>query len=155
MSEHNIGSVIILRDSTPDKGSNTEYNKPIGIVTERDIVTHLGSKRLLSLQTSICEIMSHPLVTIQSNSSLKDAMETMQLRNIRRLPVIYKENNNEKMVGIVTDKDILRAIMKATPSSRSAAEAMLGDQMQFGYRYMYERFIDEDRFSKDIHPGIR
>jgi predicted transcriptional regulator len=98
--------------------------------------------------------MSHPLVTIQSDSSLKDGIETMQLRNIRRLPVIDKENDIEKMVGIVTEKDIIRAITKALPSSQTASEGMINDQMQFGYRFMYERFINEDHFSKDTHPGM-
>ena len=115
MSAHNIGSVIILRDSIIDEGNITEYSKPMGIVTERDVVTHLGSKSPLSPQTSIYEIMSQPLVTVQPKCSLRDAIETMQLKNIRRLPVIDKENNTEKMIGIVTDKDILRAIVKTMP----------------------------------------
>jgi CBS domain-containing protein len=109
MCEHKIGSVIILNGTTPEKGNNTQYNNPIGIATERDVVTHLGSKKPSSIQTPVFEIMSHPLVTIQPNSSLKDGMETMQLKNIRRLPVINKENDSGKMVGIVTEKDIFRA----------------------------------------------
>lgn len=69
--------------------------------------------------------------------------------------MIDSENNNEKMVGIVTDKDILRTIIKTMPSSLSTAEGMLNDQLHFGYRFMYERFINEDRFLKGTHPGIR
>ena len=95
MSNHKIGSLVILKDTTPVRDKNAQYSNPIGIITERDIVTHLGSKKLLSsLQTPVLEIMSHPLVTIQSNSSLKDGIETMQQKNIRRLPVINKENDN-------------------------------------------------------------
>ncbi len=155
MCEHRIGSVIILKDNAPERGKNTEYNNPIGITTERDVVTHLGSKKpSSSLQTPVFEIMSHPLVTIQSNSSLKDGIETMQLKNIRRLPVINKENDSGKMVGIVTEKDIFRAIMKALPSSQNTAENLMNDQMQFGYRFMYERFINDDYFAKDTHPGL-
>ena len=52
--------------------------------------------------------MSTPLITITTANSVKDAIETMQLSNIRRLPVTGNKNNN--MAGIVTDKDILRAI---------------------------------------------
>jgi CBS domain-containing protein len=150
MCEYKIGSVIILKDTAP-----AQCNNPIGITTERDVVTNLGSKtQSSSLETSVFEIMSHPLVTIHPNSSLKDGIETMQLRNIRRLPVIDKENDIEKMVGIVTEKDIIRAITKALPSSQTALEGMINDQMQFGYRFMYERFINEDHFSKDTHPGM-
>ena len=154
MCEHKIGSVIILKDTTSETDEDMQYNDPIGITTERDVVTHLGSKKPSSLQTPVFEIMSHPLVTIQSNSSLKDGLETMQLKNIRRLPVINKENDSGKMVGIVTEKDIFRAIIKALPSSQNTAEGLISDQMQFGYRYIYERFINDDYFAKDTHPGI-
>ena len=154
MCGHNIGSVIILKGTAPEKGKNAQYNNPIGIATERDVVSHLGSKKPSSLQTPVFEIMSHPLVTIQPNSSLKDGIETMQLKNIRRLPVINKENGNEKMVGIVTEKDIFRAITKILPSPQNNTEGLVSDQMQFGYRFMYERFITEDYFAKDTHPGL-
>jgi CBS domain-containing protein len=154
MCEHKIGSVIIVENTATEKGKNTEYSKPIGIITERDIVAHLGSKKPSSLQTPVFEIMSHPLITIQSNSSLKDGIETMQLKNIRRLPVINKENDSGKMVGIITEKDIFRAIMKALPSPQNSTEGLVSDQMQFGYRFMYERFINDDYFAKDTHPGL-
>ena len=122
------------------------------MITERDVVSYLGSDRALSLRTEISEVMSTPLITITTANSLKDAIETMQLRNIRRLPVIGGENNN--MVGIVTDKDILRAIMKTMPLPTSVGEGLLNDQMQFGYRFMYERFLNDDNFPKGINPGI-
>jgi CBS domain-containing protein len=155
MCERKIGSIIILKDTTSETDKNTQYNNPIGITTERDVVTHLGSNKSSSLQTPVFEIMSHPLVTIQPNSSLRDAIETMQLKNNRRLPVISKENDSERrMVGIVTEKDIFRAIMKTLPSPQNNAEGLISDQMQFGYRFMYERFINEDYFAKDTHPSI-
>jgi len=158
MNECNIGSVIIVNNTAGGTDKNTEYDSSnaVGITTERDIVNHLGSKAPSSIRTPIFEIMSHPLITIQSNSSLKDGMETMQLKNIRRLPVISnKENGSEKMVGIVTEKDIFRALVKTMPSSQTAAaEGMMSEQMQFGYRFMYERFINEDHFSKDTRPGM-
>jgi CBS domain-containing protein len=84
MCEHEIGSIIILKDTTSETDEDMQYNDPVGITTERDVVTHLGSKNPSSLQTPVFEIMSHPLITIQPNSSLKDGIETMQLKNIRR-----------------------------------------------------------------------
>ncbi len=44
--------------------------------------------------------MSKPLITISINSSIKEAIETMQAKNIRRLLIVDKG----KMVGIITDK---------------------------------------------------
>ena len=58
------------------------------------------------------------------------------------------------MVGIVTDKDILRAIMKTMTLPTSVGEGLLNDQMQSGYLFMYERFLNDDNFPKGINPGI-
>ncbi|MGA7043156.1 MAG: CBS domain-containing protein, partial [Nitrososphaeraceae archaeon] len=55
------------------------------------------------------EIMSKPIITIYPNSSLKDALQTMQSKNIRRLPVV--EKGDGRLLGIITDEDIFRAIM--------------------------------------------
>ena len=47
--------------------------------------------------------MSKPLVNVSINSSIRDAIQTMQQKNIRRLIV----SDGDEMVGIITDKDIL------------------------------------------------
>jgi CBS domain-containing protein len=112
MHVHGIGSVVILEgndDITNSEKPESEEQMAAGIITERDIVSYLGSDKALSLRTKISEIMSTPLVTLSTANSVKDAIETMQLRNIRRLPVMDNKNNN--IVGIVTDKDILRKYM--------------------------------------------
>jgi CBS domain-containing protein len=100
MHENNIGCVVIVSQSD----SNSE--KPIGIITERDVVRLLGLNPYL-LQTPLHDIMSKPLVTISSDSSFKHAIQIMQQKNIRRLVIIDKQ----KMVGIITNKDIFRTIM--------------------------------------------
>jgi CBS domain-containing protein len=101
MREHNIGCVVIV-------GENTARDKdPIGIITERDVVRLLGTPKPESPLTRLRDVMSKPLITISINSSIKEAIETMQAKNIRRLLIVDKE----KMSGIITDKDIFRAIM--------------------------------------------
>ena len=54
--------------------------------------------------------MSKPIISITPNSSLKNAIDTMQLKNIRRLPVIEQEG---KLVGIITARDIFKIIIKS------------------------------------------
>ena len=60
-----------------------------------------------SLQIPLHEIMSKPLINISINSSVKDAIQTMQQKNIRRLVI----SDGERIVGIITDKDVFRSIM--------------------------------------------
>jgi CBS domain-containing protein len=98
MYENQIGSIVVVKRTVD--GIN-----PIGIITERDIVRQIGSSELFIVQAPIRQIMSTPLVTIKPNSLIRDAIETMRLKNISRLPVI---DNKGIMVGIVTYKDLLK-----------------------------------------------
>ena len=51
--------------------------------------------------------MSKPLITLSPNSTIKDALQTMQQKNIRRIPIVDRAT----MQGIITDKDVFRAIL--------------------------------------------
>jgi len=81
MHEKNIGSVIIVKK---DPNNN---NEPVGIITERDVVKLLGSLNLSLLQIPLRDIMSKPLITISIDSSVRDAIQFMQQKNIRRLVI--------------------------------------------------------------------
>jgi CBS domain-containing protein len=100
MHKNNIGSVIVVKEYTTE---------PVGIITERDIVRIIGSSDISLLHLPLRELMSKPLISISPNSSIKDALQAMQLNKIRRLPVA-KEGN--VLVGIITDKDVFRVIME-------------------------------------------
>lgn len=114
MQINNIGSVIVV-------ASNKEPDKvPVGIITERDVVKNIAIDPSRS-HFSARELMSHPLITVTSNISLKDALRLIVSRDIRRLPVV----DNRKLVGIVTDKDIYRAIAK----NESLISAFINDEL--------------------------
>ncbi|HZB17635.1 MAG TPA: CBS domain-containing protein [Nitrososphaeraceae archaeon] len=99
MYENDIGSIVIVKRTVDDA------NKPVGIITERDIVRQIGLSELFVVQAPIRQIMSTPLVTIGPNNPIRDAIEIMQVKKIRRLVVI---DDREKMVGIITIKDALK-----------------------------------------------
>jgi len=111
MVQNNIGSVIIVN----------QFNEPSGIITERDVVRHLAEKPI-SFQAQTSQIMSKPIVTIHPNGSLRDALQTMQARDIRRLVVVGDDGKN--MIGILTDKDIFKFISK----NESVASSFVGEQ---------------------------
>lgn len=100
MNENNIGSIIIVA-----LGNSI---KPVGIITERDIVRIIGKLNPVLLHVPIRDLMSKPLITLSQDSTIKDALQTMQQKNIRRIPIVDKET----MLGIITDKDIFHAILK-------------------------------------------
>jgi CBS domain-containing protein len=126
MYENNIGCIIIVNQSD---NNNT---KPVGIITERDIVRILGSLKPSLLQTPLRDIMSKPLVNVSINSSVRDAIQTMQQKNIRRLIV----SDGDEMVGIITDKDILRTIM----NNQDLIPILLDDKLLVEHKTVYDQF---------------
>lgn len=128
MIENKIGSIVVTRPATGDL-----LLLPVGIVTERDIVRH-GAMSAISFQNPINKIMSKPIVTIHPNGSVKDALQTMQSRDIRRLIVVTDDTRN--MVGIITNKDIVRFIAR----NESVASTFVNEEVLSHNKEMAEHF---------------
>lgn len=138
MSDNNIGSVVIVKSNGVGVLS--------GIITERDIVRIAGAAQTSTtlLQLIARDIMSKPVITIDEGSSIQDAIQSMKLNNIRRLPVVNREG---KMVGIITDKDIFRAIINSQSLVTSISE-----NITIEYRPIYER-LSEFMIGEMLLPG--
>ena len=96
MAEHNIGCVIV----TDGNG------KPIGILTERDVTRRVAAKGLCPRDVNVGEAMSTPLITIDPDVDVVEAVRIMTKLNVSRLGVVYKD----RLVGIVSYKDVMRVI---------------------------------------------
>lgn len=92
MYEKRVGSVVVV----------DEAGKPVGIVTERDLV-YVCAKGL-SADTPIWMVMTENPITIGEDALLLDAVEKMRSLNVRHLPVVDKEG---KLVGIISVRDVL------------------------------------------------
>jgi CBS domain-containing protein len=129
--ENKIGSLVIIKNSTENK----EIKVPVGIITERDVVRLVSLPEILSVDQPVYLLMRSPLITINPNSSIIDAMETMQQKDIRRLPVV---DNKGKLLGIVTDKDIFKVILK----NQTLASGGISDQILVDQQSIYGKFTD-------------
>ena len=94
MVEQNVGAVVVTR----------EY-EPLGIITERDIIERIVLTNKNVNEIAAQEIMTAPLLTIDSNRTVEDALAIMNKNNLRRLVVV----NGNKLVGIVTERRLLLA----------------------------------------------
>jgi len=92
MKDLKVGCVIILHNKTP-----------VGIITERDFVTKVAAEGR-PLFTSISEVMSSPLIMIDSEETIWEASELMKEKQIHKLPV----KENDQIVGVVTTTDIVK-----------------------------------------------
>ncbi|MCK6412102.1 MAG: EAL domain-containing protein [Azonexus sp.] len=80
-----------------------EQNRPLGIVTERD-VTRLFARRIDCRKTRVAEIMTSPALTIPLNTPLQQAFNYMLERRIRHLVVVH---DNGLMAGVVNQQDFV------------------------------------------------
>jgi len=93
MDKNDVGCVIV----TDKEG------KPVGIITERDLITRVLAKNNLASKVRAKKVMTSPLLTIEPDETLTEAARKMSRLNVRRLGVIYKGS----LVGLVSSKDIL------------------------------------------------
>jgi len=96
MIKFDVGSVIITREGTP-----------IGVITERDVTRFaIRGDRLLSLP--VTNLMSTPIQTASPDTEIWRAFETMIKLGVRRLPIVQ----DGKLIGIVTEKDLTRWVLR-------------------------------------------
>jgi CBS domain-containing protein len=106
MYENNVGCLIVVK-------RELRGLVPVGIITERDIVKIIGSSEVFIGQAPIREFMTYPLITGNPSTTISRAIEIMETNKIRRLPVLENDKEGDKLVGIISVKDILRVIEKA------------------------------------------
>ena len=93
MDKYRLGCIIVT----------SKDGKPVGIITERDLVVRVLAKNLLSSKLKAKDVMSSPLMTIGPDATISEAARMMSRLNIRRLGVVYRG----ELVGIISSKDIL------------------------------------------------
>ena len=81
------------------------HGKPIGVVTDRDIVCRVLAKGLNPLDLSASQCMTEPVVTASLDLSVEDCARLMEQYRVRRLPVV---DAGGACCGIVTQADLAR-----------------------------------------------
>ena len=86
----------------------TKNGKPVGIVTERDILYKVVAGGMDPRKAKVSEIMSSPIQTVEYDSKAGEALAKMTRLEIRRLAVLHEG----KIVGLVVQKGIVAGSLK-------------------------------------------
>ena len=116
MADKNIGAMIIV-----NKSSNI-----VGIVTERDLTQRVLAREIDPTTTPVNSIMTAKPDTLSPDDSASDALELMQARQYRHLPV----EEGGKCIAVVSIRDLYAAAKEALEQNIRETEAFV-----FGDRY--------------------
>ena len=92
MAKENVGSVVVV-----------EGDEPVGIVTEKDILQRVLKFRKNPELTPVKDVMSKPLITIECDRTIADALESLQEHRIRRVIITRKG----ALIGLTTERRLL------------------------------------------------
>lgn len=112
MSKKDVGALLVI-----DEG------KLVGIFSERDYTRKVILKGKSSKDTSVGELMTDVVFSIDPQDTIQDCMALMTTKHIRHLPVI----KNERLIGIVTIGDVVNHIISSQKLTIQQLERYVGE----------------------------
>lgn len=102
MHRYNVGSLVVVE--TDERG-----NKPVGIVTDRDIVLKTTAMELNHREAKLADIMSAKLLTAKETDDVYETLSRMRQKVVRRVPVVNEEGY---LTGMLSIDDVLEFFTK-------------------------------------------
>ena len=93
MSEKNVGALPVVKEGAV-----------VGIISERDYARKLILKGLSSVTTRVDEVMSSPVITVDTHKSVEECMKIMTDSHLRHLPVVEEG----KLLGLLSIGDLVK-----------------------------------------------
>jgi CBS domain-containing protein len=98
MKDRHVGDVVVL---------SSETGKPIGIVTDRDIVNEVAAENIVADDLNIEDIIVHDLKVVHEEDGIFQVISAMKDYGVRRMPIV---NNQGSVVGICCLDDLLELL---------------------------------------------
>ncbi len=96
MAMNEVGALVVL-----------EGEKLVGMFSERDYARKVILRGKTSRETSVRDVMSHPVITVDPSQTIDECMRIMTVRRIRHLPVL----DGGVLVGLISIGDVVRSII--------------------------------------------
>ena len=100
MRKHHVGYLIVV---------DVEAPKPIGVLTDRDIVVSVVAKGADPKALLVADVMTTQPVTVNEQDSVSSALQSMRRMGVRRVPVVSAHGD---LVGVLALDDVLDEIAK-------------------------------------------
>ena len=97
MRSYHVGDLIVVEQQAG-------RNRPVGIVTDRDIVVEVMAAGIAPDSLTVSDIMGPNLATVQEGEGVFETIRLMRAKGVRRMPVVDREGG---LVGIVTLDDLM------------------------------------------------
>jgi len=111
MKQENVGSIPVIE--------NDATLKLIGIVTDRDLTLKVVAEGLDSKTTKVETVMTREVVTCLAEDDLQKALDAMALHQLRRIPVVDKDN---QVVGIIAQADVATRVNQPEKTAEMVKE---------------------------------
>ena len=112
MKEQGVGTLVVV----------DPLRRPLGILTDRDIVTRVVARGASTRKTPASEVMSDPVAWVHADRPLEAALAEMARLQVRRLAVV---DASQRLFGLLALDDALLAILDEGSALRAALEANL------------------------------
>ena len=116
MYQQKISCVVVCEDE-----------KPIGIVTERDITRSVAEKLLFRQEVSVSDVMTSGLMTLNVDADCSDALKILKINGIRRCVIV---DSNQQLCGVITQTDLLRAHARDIELQKQVLEDRVEERTQ-------------------------
>jgi CBS domain-containing protein len=107
MRERNVGCLVVV-----DPGGVYGGWRPVGLLSDRDIVTNVFARDCDPRSMVVEEVMARNPVIVWGNTSVDDAMQRMRAAGVRRVPVV---DDRGCLTGILALDDIFDHLAQRTP----------------------------------------
>jgi len=96
MRQHHVGCLVVVED-----------HKPVGILTDRDLVLEILAAEVSPDDVTLGDIMSFELLTAWETDSIWETLQRMRVKGVRRVPVV---DDKGVLAGILSSEDLLEVL---------------------------------------------
>ena len=115
-----VEAARLMRDEHIGSLPITDGDTLVGVITDRDITTRVVAEAADLATTSVGDVYSQNLISVQPDKGLEEALQLMARHQVRRLPVV----ENGRLVGIVAQADIALSLSGDEKKTGELVEAI-------------------------------